>query len=126
MFFHPFFASYIAKPSLTTALSLFLLQISLTNTVPLTHIDQDEIKAVLAEYKLNSCDIAIRQPEATLEDLIDVIEGNRSALFPLFTARSRCDASSNFASDILLLFATSSQGVRSRSLRSEQDRRHLN
>ena len=52
--------------------------ISLTNTVPLTHIDADEIKAVLSEYKLNSCDIAIRQPEATLEDLIDVIEGNRS------------------------------------------------
>lgn len=32
---------------------------------------------MLSEYKLNSCDIAIRQPEATLEDLIDVIEGNR-------------------------------------------------
>lgn len=57
--------------------------ISLTNTVPLTHIDPDEIKAVLSEYKLNSCDIAIRQPEATLEDLIDVIEGNRYDHQPL-------------------------------------------
>lgn len=31
----------------------------------------------MSEYRLNSCDVAIRQPNATLEDLIDVIEGNR-------------------------------------------------
>lgn len=40
-------------------------------------MDPDEMRAVLLEYKLNSCDVAIREPEATLEDLIDVIEGNR-------------------------------------------------
>lgn len=51
--------------------------ISITNTVPLTKIDADEIRAVLLEYKLASCNVAIHQPDATLEDLIDVIEGNR-------------------------------------------------
>lgn len=47
------------------------------NTVPLTNIDQDEIKAICSEYKLNNVDIAIRQPGATVDDLVDVIEGNR-------------------------------------------------
>lgn len=51
--------------------------ISITNTVPLTNIDHDEIKAVLSEYRLNNCDIAIRQAGATADDLVDVIEGNR-------------------------------------------------
>ncbi|KAL7412984.1 P-loop containing nucleoside triphosphate hydrolase protein [Mrakia frigida] len=74
--------------------------ISLTNTVPLTHIDQDEIKAVLAEYKLNSCDIAIRQPEATLEDLIDVIEGNR-VYVPALYVLNKIDAISIEELDLL-------------------------
>lgn len=51
--------------------------IAITNTVPLTNIDQDEIKAVLSEYKINNADVAIRQPNATADDLVDVIEGNR-------------------------------------------------
>jgi ribosome-interacting GTPase 1 len=52
--------------------------IAITNTVPLTNIDQDEIKAILSEYKINNADIAIREPGATADDLVDVIEGNRS------------------------------------------------
>lgn len=51
--------------------------IAITNTVPLTKIDHDEIKAILSEYKLSNCDVAIRQPNATADDLVDVIEGNR-------------------------------------------------
>ena len=51
--------------------------IAITNTVPLTNIDQDEIKAILSEYKINNADIAIREPGATADDLVDVIEGNR-------------------------------------------------
>lgn len=51
--------------------------IAITNTVPLTNIDQDEIKAILSEYKINNADIAIREPNATSDDLVDVIEGNR-------------------------------------------------
>lgn len=51
--------------------------ISITNTVPLTNIDHDEIKAVCSEYKLSNADVAIRELNATADDLVDVIEGNR-------------------------------------------------
>ena len=51
--------------------------IAITNTVPLTNIDHDEIKAVLSEYRINNADVAIRQAGATADDLADVIEGNR-------------------------------------------------
>lgn len=33
---------------------------------------------ILSEFKINNCDIAIREPGATADDLVDVIEGNRS------------------------------------------------
>ena len=51
--------------------------IAITNTVPLTNIDQEEIKAILSEYRINNADVAIRQANATADDLVDVIEGNR-------------------------------------------------
>ncbi|KAG8808294.1 hypothetical protein FRC17_004009 [Serendipita sp. 399] len=51
--------------------------IAITNTVPLTNIDHDEIKAVLSEYRLANCDVAIREPGCTADDLVDVVEGNR-------------------------------------------------
>ncbi len=51
--------------------------VAITNTVPLTDIDHDEIKAVLSEYKINNADVAIRQAGITADDLVDVIEGNR-------------------------------------------------
>ena len=51
--------------------------IAITNTVPLTNIDHDEIKAILSEYRIANVDVAIRQPNATADDLVDVIEGNR-------------------------------------------------
>ena len=53
------------------------LQIAVTNTVPLTNLDHGMIKAVLSEYRMNSCAVSIHQPDATVEDLIDVVEGNR-------------------------------------------------
>ncbi len=51
--------------------------ISITNTVPLTNVDQEEIKAILSEFKINNADISIREPNATADDIVDVIEGNR-------------------------------------------------
>lgn len=50
--------------------------IAISNTVPLTNLETEEIKAVLAEYKMSNCDISFRC-DATLDDLIDVCEGNR-------------------------------------------------
>lgn len=50
--------------------------ISLTTTVNLSHLDNDSVKAILGEYKLHNADVAIHQ-DATADELIDVIEGNR-------------------------------------------------
>jgi ribosome-interacting GTPase 1 len=54
--------------------------IAITNTVPLTNIDHEEIHAVCSEYRISNADVAIRQPGATADDLVDVIEGNRYVL----------------------------------------------
>jgi hypothetical protein len=64
--------------------------ISITNTVPLTKIDQDEIKAVLSEYRINNADVAIRQPNATADDLVDVVEGNRVYIPALYVSFCPC------------------------------------
>lgn len=50
--------------------------ISFTSTVSMTHMDTDAIKAILAEYRIHNADITFRC-DATPDDLIDVIEGNR-------------------------------------------------
>ncbi|CAG8608614.1 9791_t:CDS:2 [Paraglomus occultum] len=47
--------------------------INMTNTVPLTHLDLDQVKAVLGEYRIHNADINFRC-NATVDDLIDVIE----------------------------------------------------
>ncbi|KAF9821419.1 hypothetical protein IEO21_00665 [Rhodonia placenta] len=74
--------------------------IAITNTVPLTKIDHDEIKAILSEYKLSNCDVAIRQPNATADDLVDVIEGNRVYIPAIYTI-SQIDAISIEELDLL-------------------------
>lgn len=50
--------------------------INMTNTVPLNHLDFDQVKAVLSEYKIHNADVSFKC-DATVDDLIDVIEGNR-------------------------------------------------
>ncbi|ETW84400.1 hypothetical protein HETIRDRAFT_146881 [Heterobasidion irregulare TC 32-1] len=74
--------------------------IAITNTVPLTSIDHDEIKAILSEYKINNADIAIRQPNATADDLVDVIEGNR-VYIPALYVLNKIDAISIEELDLL-------------------------
>jgi uncharacterized protein len=44
--------------------------INMTNTVPLTHLTPEEVKAVLSEYRINSADIAFRC-DATVGPLIN-------------------------------------------------------
>jgi len=41
-----------------------------------THLELDVVKAVLAEYKIHNADINLRE-DCTVDELIDVIEGNR-------------------------------------------------
>ncbi|KAJ2155993.1 GTP-binding protein rbg1 [Coemansia sp. RSA 552] len=50
--------------------------INMTSTVTLNHLDKDIVKSILNEYRIASADISFRC-DATADDLIDVIEGNR-------------------------------------------------
>jgi len=74
--------------------------IAVTNTVPLTNLDHDDIKGILSEYKISNADVAIRQPDATPEDLIDVIEGNR-VYIPCVYVLNKIDAISIEELDLL-------------------------
>jgi ribosome-interacting GTPase 1 len=73
--------------------------IAISNTVALTHLEEGEIKAVLAEYRMANCDIAFRC-DATMDDLIDVVEGNRVYL-PAIYVLNKIDAISIEELDLL-------------------------
>mmetsp|Transcript_14970 Transcript_14970/g.42604 ORF Transcript_14970/g.42604 Transcript_14970/m.42604 type:complete len:368 (+) Transcript_14970:81-1184(+) len=50
--------------------------VSFNATVPLTRIDERMVKGVCQEYKIHHCEILVRC-DATIDEMIDVIEGNR-------------------------------------------------
>lgn len=50
--------------------------INFQSLVPLTELDKETVKTILNEYKIHNADITFKC-DATAEDLIDVIEGNR-------------------------------------------------
>jgi ribosome-interacting GTPase 1 len=74
--------------------------LNITSTVPLTHIDHEEIKAVMSEYKISSADIAIRC-DATIDDLIDILEAKSRAYIPVIYALNKIDAISIEELDLL-------------------------
>ncbi|RSH79175.1 uncharacterized protein EHS24_001214 [Apiotrichum porosum] len=74
--------------------------IQIINTVPLTKIDAGEIKAVLQEYRMTSCTVTIHEPDATVEDFIDVVEGNR-VYVPAVVVLNKIDAISIEEIDLL-------------------------
>lgn len=47
-----------------------------THTVTPTHLDKEIVEAICKEYKLASCEVCLHE-DATADQLIDVIEGNR-------------------------------------------------
>ena len=59
--------------------------------MPLTKVDASEIRAVLGEYRMNSAAITFHQPDATIEDVIDVVEGNR-VYVPAICVLNKIDA----------------------------------
>ncbi|ODV92573.1 hypothetical protein CANCADRAFT_21891 [Tortispora caseinolytica NRRL Y-17796] len=65
--------------------------ISITNTVPLTHLDHDEVRAVMSEYRISSADIAFRC-DATVDDLIDVLEAPQRRYIPAIYVLNKIDA----------------------------------
>ncbi|KAG7837744.1 hypothetical protein KL942_004156 [Ogataea angusta] len=74
--------------------------INITSTVPLTKIDHDEIKAVLQEYRMNSCDVQFRC-DATVDDLIDVIEAKNRRYIPAIYVLNKIDSFSIEELDLL-------------------------
>jgi len=44
---------------------------------PQKHLDTDLVRAICSEYKVPNAEVYIRYPDATVDDLIDVIEGSR-------------------------------------------------
>lgn len=50
--------------------------INLTSTTAQSELDLDTVKTILGEYRIHNADIVLRY-DATAEDLIDVVEGNR-------------------------------------------------
>jgi len=51
--------------------------LNLQTMVPQTELDVDLVKTILSEYKIHNADITLRY-DATADDLIDVVEGNRT------------------------------------------------
>lgn len=65
--------------------------IAITSTQPLTNLDNEEIRAVMSEYKIVSADIAFRC-DATVDDLIDVVEEKTRRYIPVIYALNKIDA----------------------------------
>lgn len=74
--------------------------IAITSTQQLTHIDHDEIKAVMKEYKISSANISIRC-DPTIDDLIDVLEAKHRSYIPVIYALNKIDAISIEELDLL-------------------------
>lgn len=74
--------------------------VSITNTVPLTHLSADEIRAVMSEYRINSAEIAIRC-DATVDDLIDVLESASRRYMPAIYVLNKIDSLSLEELDLL-------------------------
>ena len=56
--------------SLSLSLSLFPPQ------VPQSNLDLEGVRSILSEYRIHNADITLRC-DATADDLIDIVEGNR-------------------------------------------------
>ena len=50
--------------------------INLTLAVPQSTLNMDNVRSILSEYRVHNADVTLRC-DATVDDLIDVVEGNR-------------------------------------------------
>lgn len=74
--------------------------INITNTVPLTHLDNDEIRAVMGEYRINSADIHFRC-DATVDELIDILESQNRRYISVIYCLNKIDSISIEELDLL-------------------------
>ena len=63
--------------------------LAITKACPLTKLDNKMITAIAKEYKISNADITFRQ-DANVDQLIDVIEGNRKYI-PCLYVLNKCD-----------------------------------
>lgn len=56
---------------------------------PQSELDTETVKSILAEYKIHNADVTLRS-DATADDLIDVVEGNRYCWLPGFGTHAVC------------------------------------
>ena len=49
--------------------------VKLNSTKALTHINEKVVKNILSEYKIHNADVLVHD-DSTVDDLIDVVEGN--------------------------------------------------
>uniref|UniRef100_A0A2K5PQD0 Developmentally-regulated GTP-binding protein 1 n=1 Tax=Cebus imitator TaxID=2715852 RepID=A0A2K5PQD0_CEBIM len=73
--------------------------INLTATCPQSELDAETVKSILAEYKIHNADVTLRS-DATADDLIDVVEGNR-VYIPCIYVLSKIDQISIEELDII-------------------------
>lgn len=74
--------------------------LNISNTVPLTKLDKDGIRAVMSEYRINSADIAFRC-DATVDDLIDTLEAAQRKYIPAVYVLNKIDSFSIQELDLL-------------------------
>jgi small GTP-binding protein len=67
---------------------------------PQAKLDEATVRAICSEYRLHNADITIRQPNCTVDDFIDVIEGNRIYM-PALYVMNKIDAISIEELDLL-------------------------
>lgn len=75
--------------------------ISITSTVQLTNLDHDEVRAVMSEYRITSAEIAFRC-DATIDDLIDVLEEQNRFYVPVIYVLNKIDSISIEELDLLM------------------------
>jgi len=73
--------------------------LNIASSVPLTYLDNDSIAVILKEYRIVSADVRINC-DATADDLIDIIEGNRIYM-PCVYALNKIDSITMEELDIL-------------------------
>ena len=49
--------------------------------VPQSTLDLDGVKSILVEYRIHNADITLHC-DATADDIIDIVEGNRYSTYP--------------------------------------------
>jgi len=57
--------------------------VKLNSTKALTHLNEKVVKNILAEYKMHNADVLIHD-DSTIDDLIDIVEGNRKFVSCLY------------------------------------------